>query len=60
MDKIWSADTNFVKVMLSSTYRFQKPSSAVSKETNDLSEWTIYIPANTGSNRESIATPCKM
>lgn len=29
---------------------FPKPKSFASKETRDVSKWTINIPANTGSN----------
>ena len=29
---------------------FPKPKSFASKETKDVSKWTINIPANTGSN----------
>ena len=57
MDKIWSTVPIFTKVLVSSTYPFQKLSCAVSKGIKHLSKWTINIPASSGPNREPLAIP---
>ena len=50
-----------MKVIVSSTYYFQKLSCSFRTGTRDLSKCTMNIPARTGPRGEPIATPsvCK-
>ena len=58
---MYSDDPVLIKVIVPSTYRFQKLSWSFTTETIDLSKCTMNIPARTGPKEEPVATPsvCK-